>query len=92
MITTDNLMPGDVYRDGDGNVWVVEFWCPEPTVCMKRVWDARAFAQPPADEVRKRGGVSGLMWRDFMKIAHAPQPRKPEPLSPFTDNKDWMSA
>lgn len=62
--------PGEIYEDNKGDRWLVVSMCQEPTVTMQQiqpVWhdsDARPYQQG--------GGVTGLMWQGFRKIADAP--------------------
>ena len=62
-----NATPGDVYRDANGNVWVVEWYCSEPTVGMRCVAGPGGLP-PQAPQEKQFGGVNGLMWQGFEQL------------------------
>lgn len=62
--------PGEIYEDDEGHRWLVTSVCNEPTVGMQRI-EPRWHDGGPAP-FSQRGGVSGLMWKGFRKIAEAP--------------------
>ena len=64
-----DMEPGDVYRDEQGNLFVVEAIWTQPVVSMVRVYPITL-----ADGTPKKitGGVGGYMWTGFDRIAKAP--------------------
>lgn len=69
-IPINDLNPGDVFQDPQGDLWVVRWICSEPMIGMQKIWDGPGQMLPPpavAGHVRE-GGHTGLMWRGFIKI------------------------
>ncbi|WP_156936683.1 hypothetical protein [Chelativorans sp. J32] len=62
--------PGEIYEDENGDRWLVTGLYLEPTVEMQRI-EARWSDEQPGP-MKQFGGVSGLMWKGFRKIADAP--------------------
>jgi hypothetical protein len=62
--------PGDVYVDGQGELWKIVGICREPTVIADRL--TTAFEREGGAGIgqqRQSGGVSGLMWNGFRKLS-----------------------
>ena len=67
-MSVHDAMPGDVYRDDLGRLWLVQSYCAEPTVMMERL--APGSEMVPADN-KRHGGIYGLMWQGFVKFSPA---------------------
>lgn len=64
---------GEIYEDKHGGRWLVTSGCREPTVTMQRIMPI--WGDNPIAPSSQTGGVSGLIWDGFKKIADAPEPR-----------------
>lgn len=82
-ISTIDLEPGDVFQDERGNLYVVRAWCAQPTVSMELIFNGPSCEVPSVNErvdakATLHGGVSGLMWDGFTKVASTRHPSGPK--------------
>jgi len=63
-------VPGQIYEDEKGTRWLVVTACHVPTVQLHEIIPFMSGENPPK---KISGGVTGLMFKGFRKIAEAPQ-------------------